>query len=63
MGILFHSHDEKPLCPDNCESWEQKRTDYYVVIFDFERDIFRRKLFCQLYLFQELRRIGATKKG
>jgi hypothetical protein len=35
-----------------------KSTNYYAVIFDFERDIFKRNNFSQLYLDEELRCIG-----
>jgi hypothetical protein len=30
--------------PDNYEQWEQNWIDYYAVIFDFERDIFKKNV-------------------
>jgi hypothetical protein len=35
---------------------EQKATDCYAVVFDLERDIFKRKIFFRLYVDKELRR-------
>jgi hypothetical protein len=40
-----------------------KVTGYYAIIFDFELDIFKRKMFRQLHLYKESHRIGVTKRS
>jgi hypothetical protein len=39
-----------------------KETNYYVVMFDFERELFKRKIFRQMCLDKELGRIDAHRR-
>jgi hypothetical protein len=39
-----------------------KVIDYDAIIFDFERDIFKRTIFSQLYLYKDLRRVSEKRR-